>query len=259
MRQGGQPVEIAAVAGVCSRDDRSHARPTQRLHPGKVKRNDGDMATDKDFDIKSTLGQLPDWRVLVRQLVTRYRTGSFVTGLEFVSRVASAAEAANHHPDVDLRYGHVDIRLFTHDEFALTKRDTDLATQISQIAANMGLTSEPRVLSRMEIVLDTHDMVQIKPFWQAVLKMQGHPKYDEELLDPTGCLPGLWFQTCEPHELPQQRFHLDLWVARDEVQARIDAGLAAGGVVVSTSNAPEFTVLADAQGNKVCVCTVPDK
>src|SRR5262245_47898845 len=47
---------------------------------------------------------LADWRPLLNALHTRFRTGSFKTGLELVNQIGEAAEAANHHPDLDLRY-----------------------------------------------------------------------------------------------------------------------------------------------------------
>lgn len=217
------------------------------------------MSSEQPMEVLAVLPGLPDWRVIVNQLSSRFATGDFNTGVEFISRIAIAADQADHHPDIALRYGHVDLDLLSHDVFALTDLDVSLALEISKIAAAMGLEAKPNVRSVVEIALDTDDVQQVKAFWKAVLKLEQHPRHDPELRDPSGMLPGLWFQQSEPHGLPKQRFHLDLWVARDEVQARIDAGLAAGGVVVSTNNAPEFTVLADAQGNKVCVCTVPDK
>jgi 4a-hydroxytetrahydrobiopterin dehydratase len=72
--------------------------------------------------------------------------------------------------------------------------------------------------------------------------------------DGAGALPSLWFQRTDPHETPRQRFHLDIWVPHDVAEARIAAALEAGGTLVSDSEAPSFTVLADADGNKVCVC-----
>ena len=53
--------------------------------------------------------------------------------------------------------------------------------------------------------------------------------------------------------------HIDLWVAPEVADARIAAAIAAGGTVVDDSEAPSFTVLADLEGNKVCVCTFLDR
>lgn len=216
------------------------------------------MAEYPDASVRSALPGLPDWRVIVRHLQARFRTGNMNTGVELIRRIAEASDELNHHPDLDLRYGLVDIKLITHDSYALTKLDAELAERISRIAEDMGVLAVPAGIARIEIALDTHDMNQIKPFWQAVTGMKQHPHFESELYDPSGALPNLWFQTSEPHGVPSQRFHLDLCVPADQVEARLSAGLDAGGVLISAEQAPSFTVLADLQGNKICVCTVPN-
>ena len=94
------------------------------------------------------------------------------------------------------------------------------------------------------VSITTADEGAITPFWRAVFGVEG----DAEL-------PMLWFQQTESHQEPRQRFHLDITVPPEVAQQRIDAGLAAGGRLVSGDRAPAFTVLADADGNKVCICT----
>jgi 4a-hydroxytetrahydrobiopterin dehydratase len=68
-------------------------------------------------------------------------------------------------------------------------------------------------------------------------------------------VPLLWFQHTDAHQTPRQRFHIDLWVPHDVAEQRIAAAVAAGGRVVDDTNAPSFVVLADHEGNRVCVCT----
>jgi 4a-hydroxytetrahydrobiopterin dehydratase len=59
---------------------------------------------------------------------------------------------------------------------------------------------------------------------------------------------------------PQRnRIHLDVTVAHDEAEARVQTALAAGGVLVSAARARAFWILADAEGNEVCVCTWLDR
>ena len=198
---------------------------------------------------------LADWRRLFDALHTRFATGSFDRGLELVNRIGALADEADHHPDVDLRYPHVDVTLSSHDVHGVTSRDLDLARRISDAAAELGVAADPSAVSVLEIALDTADHEAIKPFWRAVLGLADHPAYDQELSDGSGRLPTLWFQHTTPHEEPRQRFHLDLRVPPEVAEGRIAAALAAGGVLVSDARAPRFTVLADAQGNKVCVTT----
>ena len=198
---------------------------------------------------------LGDWRQLFSALHTRFRTGDFATGLALVNAVASLAEAANHHPDLDLRYPHLNVVLMSHDVFGVTPRDVDLARAISAAAADLGVAADPAAVSVVEIALDTPDYETVKPFWRAVLGLDDSPAHDQELLDLSGSLPTLWFQPTQPHDEPRQRFHLDVRVPPEVAEARIAAALDAGGVLVSDERAPRFTVLADAHGNKACVTT----
>jgi 4a-hydroxytetrahydrobiopterin dehydratase len=198
---------------------------------------------------------LSDWRQLFEALGTRFLTGDFATGLRLVGRIGELAEAANHHPDVDLRYPHVNVTLFSHDVFGVTSRDLELARGISAAAAELGVKADPGATSVVEIALDTWDLEEIKPFWRAVLAMTDHPEYEQELRDLSGSRPTLWFQDTDRHDEPRQRFHLDVRMPPEVAQDRIAAALEAGGTLVSDASAPRFWVLADPQGNKACITT----
>ncbi len=197
---------------------------------------------------------LPDWRLL-RTLRARFRTRSFMTGLELATGIAEAAEAAGHHPDLDLRYGFLDVALTSHDVGAVTRRDLSLARTISELARGMGVSAEPESPQLVELALDTADRGPLKPFWRAVLGLVDHAELDDELTSPDGQSPMLWFQESEPHGSPHQRFHLDVWVPHDVAAERVAAAVAAGGTLVSDEAAPSFWVLADADGNHACLCT----
>lgn len=197
---------------------------------------------------------LADWRWLVNRLHARFATGDFATGVRLVDRISEAAEAMNHHPDLDLRYPHLVVRLLSHDVGGVTDRDLRLARRISELAAELGVAAAPEEVQVLELALDTADADAIRPFWAAALGLQ----VDEasgEVFDPEGRVTTLWFQPTEPHEEPRQRFHLDIVVPPEVAAGRIEAALAAGGTLVSDAAAPAFWVLADREGNKVCVCT----
>lgn len=196
---------------------------------------------------------LDDWRAVYGALEARFATADFSTGLRLVAAIGEAAEAAGHHPDVELRPAHVDVLLTSHDAGGKTLRDVDLARRISDLAADLGVAATPTLVQRPELALDTWDVEAIRPFWAAVL--QAEVRGDHEVVDPAGRIPTIWFQQCEPHDEPHQRWHLDVRVPPDVVHERIAAAVAAGGVVVSDAAAPRFWVLADAQGNKICLCT----
>jgi 4a-hydroxytetrahydrobiopterin dehydratase len=198
---------------------------------------------------------LADWRKLATALHARFLTGDFATGFRFVSAVTEAAEGANHHPDVTLTYPCVDVKLVSHDVSGVTRRDVDLARRISEIAREQGIGAQPSVLTEVELALDTADLAAAGPVWAALLTGSPDSVDGDDVIDPSGRLPLLWFQHTDAHETPRQRFHVDLWVPHDVAEERIAAAVAAGGRVVDDSEAPSFVVLADPEGNKACVCT----
>jgi len=203
---------------------------------------------------------LDGWAYLLGGLQTRLHTPDFATGLATVNAIGAAAGRLQHYPDVDLRPTHVDIRLTSHDLRAVTDRDIRLAREISSIVTTAGLTLECRTVSRLELALDTPSFASILPFWRTVLALADRvdPKYDNDLLDPYRALPAVWFQTSGSEE-SRQRWHLDVWLDPAGVETRIEAALAAGGTVVHDEHAPSFWVLADPDGNKVCLCTWQDR
>lgn len=198
---------------------------------------------------------LADWRMMFQTLETRFRTSSFERGLELVARLGEVAADLDHHPELDLRFATLHVRLISRDVFGVTRRDLDLARRISAAAADLGVEADPGAVEIVELALDTADRDEIKPFWRAVLGYEDHPLHDGEVRDLQGIGPALWFQQTDPHDEPRQRFHLDVRVPPEVAGPRIEAALAAGGTLVTDEHAPAFIVLADAQGNKVCVTT----
>jgi 4a-hydroxytetrahydrobiopterin dehydratase len=199
---------------------------------------------------------LDGWTYLLGGLHTRIRTADFAAGLALVNAIGAVAEELDHHPDLDLRYTHVDIRLTSHDVRAVTGRDIRLARRIAAIAADAGARLECASVSRLELALDSPAFAKVLPFWGAVLAVEhlSGPGFGDELRDPFGVLPAVWFQESGDTE-PRQRWHPDIWVDPAQVQPRISAALAAGGTLVSDAEAPSFWVLADPDGNRVCLCT----
>jgi 4a-hydroxytetrahydrobiopterin dehydratase len=82
---------------------------------------------------------------------------------------------------------------------------------------------------------------------------------DDGLADPAGQLPTIRFQQMDTPRIQRNRIHLDVTVAHDEAEARVEAALAAGGRLVSAAEARAFWILADVEGNEVCVCTWQDR
>lgn len=207
------------------------------------------------FDEVSAAG-LTGWVHIRRSLRATYRPTDFVSGLTFVNRIGEAAEAANHHPDITLKYGLVAVATSSHDVGGLTTRDLDLARAITQIADDLGLDADSAAITEVEFALDAANTPAAVTFWQAVT---GWEATADAVQDADQLLPELWFQDTDSTAIDRQRFHLDVEVPRDQVEARIEAALAAGGTLVDDGAAPRFWVLADPEGNKVCLCTAQDR
>ena len=85
------------------------------------------MGSLSDKEIQSKLVSVPDWQVESGELVRTFLFKDFLGSLAFVNKVGAAAEAAGHHPDIDIRYNKVRLALVTHDAGGITEKDFDLA------------------------------------------------------------------------------------------------------------------------------------
>jgi 4a-hydroxytetrahydrobiopterin dehydratase len=85
--------------------------------------------------LEDLIRELPEWAVEDGSLVRFWTFADFVEAMAFVNRVAELAEAAGHHPDIDIRYNRVRLALVSHDAGGITARDAAMARQLSQQAS----------------------------------------------------------------------------------------------------------------------------
>ena len=94
------------------------------------------MALLGDDDITTALALLPGWGLEDGMLVKAYVfPDGFMPAIAFVDRVAVAAEDADHHPDIDIRWNTVTLRLVTHDQGGITEKQAELAAACDRLAA----------------------------------------------------------------------------------------------------------------------------
>ena len=86
-----------------------------------------------DIAIQRELGNLPGWSRRGEVITKTFQFRNFLTGITFVSAVAKAAEAADHHPDIDIRYTKIICTLSTHSAGGITQMDLDMAGQIEKV------------------------------------------------------------------------------------------------------------------------------
>lgn len=87
-----------------------------------------------DAEIARRMGAAEGWVRDGDAIRRSFSLDSFPAAIAFVTRVGFLAEAANHHPDIDIRWRTVTLMLSTHDAGGLTQRDFDLAAQVNQVA-----------------------------------------------------------------------------------------------------------------------------
>jgi 4a-hydroxytetrahydrobiopterin dehydratase len=105
-----------------------------RLASGRDGADNGVVPALPDADVAAGLAALPGWERAGDEIVRVYERDSFRSVIDLVDRIADAAEAANHHPDLDIRYRTVRVALSTHDEGGITARDFALAGEIDGLA-----------------------------------------------------------------------------------------------------------------------------
>jgi 4a-hydroxytetrahydrobiopterin dehydratase len=86
-----------------------------------------------DLEIRRALAALSGWSRRGETLVKTFTMRTFPEAIAFVNRVADAAERANHHPDIDIRYTKLVFTLSTHDAGGITQKDLDLAGEIEAV------------------------------------------------------------------------------------------------------------------------------
>jgi 4a-hydroxytetrahydrobiopterin dehydratase len=188
---------------------------------------------------------------------------SFAQAVRLVTLVADEAEQMDHHPDIDLRWRTATFTLTTHrvpgsDHGGLTQLDIELAHRILEAGRAVGAQAQAPP-GRVEIAVDCADADRVRAFWAAGLGYVERPTATggPDLHDPAGRGPVLWFQAMDPARTGRGRLHLDVYVPDGQGPARVEACLAAGGVLVTDEHAPAWWVLADPEGNELCVCTSP--
>jgi 4a-hydroxytetrahydrobiopterin dehydratase len=110
----------------------------------------------------------------------------------------------------------------------------------------------------LEIAIDVLDAAKVRPFWRAVLGYVDQPGQSGPLaglIDPLGQGPAFWFQRMDQPRPQRNRIHFDVSVPHDQAHQRIQDTITAGGTLLSDAEAPAFWILADPEGNEVCICT----
>lgn len=200
----------------------------------------------------------PDWQVIAGAAEAAFRCGSYTAAGRFAAEVAELCDTRNHHANLDVRYpGTLFVRTTTHSAGGLTELDSDLAREISELAAEREFAAESLTAENVDIAIDALDIDAVRPFWRAVLgygsELVQHD--DPALVDGSGRGPTVWFQQMDEPRPQRNRIHLDVNVPPEVAEQRVADTIAAGGVLITDEYSPSFWVLGDPEGNEACVCT----
>lgn len=210
------------------------------------------------------------WRLLLGGACSTVAVDSLSAALEVAAAAVRACGPDAAHLGLDLRPDRVDLVVRTPAATELTRLDATLARNISAAVHELGRATTAgvdgaRPVQALEIAIDAMDIPAVLPFWRAVfgyavaVRPVAEGLEETVVVDPAGQGPTVWFQQLDAPRPQRNRVHFDLTVAEDEAESRVAAALAAGGRMVSDANARAFWVLADPEGNEVCVCTWQDR
>jgi 4a-hydroxytetrahydrobiopterin dehydratase len=79
------------------------------------------------------LKAVPNWSKRTQMIVRTFQFKGFLNGIDFINRIAGKAQKSNHHPDIDIRFNKVTLKLTTHDEGGITEKDFSLARQCDEV------------------------------------------------------------------------------------------------------------------------------
>ncbi|RIQ21883.1 VOC family protein [Jiangella rhizosphaerae] len=205
------------------------------------------------------------WRYLLARFHAGVAVESPAEAADVTAAAVRAAGPADAHLRADLRPGRVLLSLQDPALADVTSEDVEAAARITTALRATGHTTDPavgtpqpRAEQSLEIAIDALDIPAVRPFWKAVLAYTDEPGHDgpaDALIDPLGQGPAVWFQQMDAPRPQRNRIHLDISVPHDEARRRLSAALDAGGRLVNDGRAPAFWVLADAEGNEICICT----
>lgn len=196
-----------------------------------------------------------DWVVLHGGATAVFRVGSLSEAACMAEAVAKAPGIAGAGVLLTLADGRVTIRL-TRDIWTLESGHIELARTVSAVAREHGALSDRAAVQEVQLAIAAkRDAIDVG-FWRAVLGYV--PMADDNAVDPLGHGSTVWMQELDQSKALRHAMHVDVSVAREHVEARLKAAVAAGGRIVDDSHAPSHWTLSDRAGNRVCICAWPD-
>jgi 4a-hydroxytetrahydrobiopterin dehydratase len=195
-----------------------------------------------------------DWVVLHGGPTAVFRVGSLADGARLAVAFAGVA-GLGPRTTLTLTHTQVTVRL-TREMWDVEPEHVEVAQALSAVADEQGAVADRSAAQEIQVAIAAKpDAIDIG-FWRAVLGYDGVAP--DNGIDPLGLGSTVWMQDIDPSKPLRHAMHIDVSLAREEAQRRLEAAVAAGGIMVEAANAPGGWILADRSGNKVCIAAWPD-
>ena len=212
------------------------------------------MSEDGRSDFLTAEG-VEDWVVLHGGATAVFRVATLADAARFAQAIAEVPGLERSGAILTVADGTLTVRL-SRDLVSLEARHADLARAVSAVARAHGAVADRAAVQEVQLAIAAKvDAINVG-FWRAVLGYS--PMSDDNAVDPLGHGSTVWMQDLDDAKPLQHAMHVDVSVAHEHAQARLEAALAAGGRIVDESNAPMWWTLADPAGNRVCIAAWPD-
>jgi 4a-hydroxytetrahydrobiopterin dehydratase len=196
-----------------------------------------------------------DWVVVHGGATAVFRVPSLVEAAQLAEAVARLPGLDRTGALLTIADGRLTVRL-TRGVFRLEERHIDLARAVSALARAHGAVADRTGAQEVQLAIAARPDAVDVGFWRAVL---GYAELAEDnAIDPLGHGSTVWIQELDAAKPLRHAMHVDVSVAREQVESRLAAALAAGGRVVDDTAAPAAWILADRAGNRVCIAAWPD-
>jgi 4a-hydroxytetrahydrobiopterin dehydratase len=195
-----------------------------------------------------------DWVILHGGPTAVFRVGSLPEAARLAAAVAEVP-GLERRTLLTAASDRLTVKL-TREMWGTEARHVEVARAISAVAREHSATADRSAVQEVQLAVAAKPEAIDLGFWRAVLGYA--PMHDDNGIDPLGQGPTVWMQDLDPAKPLRHAMHVDVSVARDHAEARMQAAVAAGGRVVDDSEAPGSWILADRSGNKVCVAAWPD-
>ena len=198
---------------------------------------------------------LDDWVVLHGGPTAVFKTKTLAVAANLAQLIAQLPGLDGTNAHMSILTNSLTIRL-TREVWNTEVEHIEIGRKISEIAMSVGAVADPSKVQEVQFAIAAKPDAIDVGFWRAVLGYE--PMLDDAGIDPIGLSSNVWMQELDVNKPLRHAMHLDVSVAKEHAQARVDAAVAAGGTIVDSSEAPSWWVLADRSGNKVCVVSWPD-